>query len=354
MNIMNWIKGFTALGLGLVAASSMARAQTRPAVPIPRQDPATTPPAAIAPDPAAPAAEPTTALQPAARMPLPARNDQGIEISRLPGDLPGPIDTLQDVQDTGKLLFMLADEDHDGLISKREAVDAGNLMVGGFFFRADANGDGVLSRDEAQQAREGTLRRNPILKFVLQRARDPKQANLAGTQAVNTLGQLLDGNNDKQIQASELRQAVNTAVDGVYAVADTNRDDRMSPTEINAAMYGLVRAAAQAAFQQADADNSGALSKDEFAKAMVEPANTVFDVLDANLDGQLTPQELRRAARVIVSQVRALEVPDASNSIDKLIESGRLPSEVSPVPNINATPTPSSTAPSQPAATRRP
>ena len=50
--------------------------------------------------------------------------------------LPGPIDSLGDLQDTGKMLFKLADTNNDNRISQKEAVDAGNLLAGGFFFRA--------------------------------------------------------------------------------------------------------------------------------------------------------------------------------------------------------------------------
>ncbi len=78
-----------------------------------------------------------------------------------PGDIPGPIDSLSDLQDTGRMLFKMADENNDGQISQKEAVDAGNLLVGGFFFRADANGDGVLSRDEVRQARDSFLADHP-------------------------------------------------------------------------------------------------------------------------------------------------------------------------------------------------
>ena len=65
-------------------------------------------------------------------------------------DVPGPIDSLQDLQDTGRMIFKLVDENNDGQISQKEAVDAGNLAVGGLFFRADANGDGVVTQDEAK------------------------------------------------------------------------------------------------------------------------------------------------------------------------------------------------------------
>src|SRR3954447_13917734 len=84
-------------------------------------------------------------------------------------DIPGPIDSLQDLQDTGRMLFKLADENNDGQISQQEAIDAGHGMVGGFFFRADANGDGTLSREEMTQARNKLLAQKPLLRILAQR-----------------------------------------------------------------------------------------------------------------------------------------------------------------------------------------
>ena len=75
--------------------------------------------------------------------------------------LPGPINSISDLQDTAKMVFKLADTNNDDQISQKEAVDAGNLLVGGFFFRADTNGDGVLTEQEAQQARESLFASSP-------------------------------------------------------------------------------------------------------------------------------------------------------------------------------------------------
>src|SRR5215472_11404001 len=86
-------------------------------------------------------------------------------------DLPGPIDSIQDLQDTGRMLFKLADENNDGQISQKEAIDAGNLLVGGFFFRADQNGDGKVDENEAKQAREAFLSTKPWLKYAVETAR---------------------------------------------------------------------------------------------------------------------------------------------------------------------------------------
>src|ERR1700689_4775863 len=78
----------------------------------------------------------------------------------------GPIDALQDA---GKLVFKLVDENNDGQISQKEATDAGNLMVGGFFFRADANGDGVISKDEARAAKDAFLSQHPLLRVFFEK-----------------------------------------------------------------------------------------------------------------------------------------------------------------------------------------
>jgi len=245
------------------------------------------------------------------------------------GDLPGPIDSLQDLQDTGKMVFKLADMNNDNQISQKEAIDAGNLLVGGFFFRADANGDGTLSQDEARQAREALMQQKPFLRLVLQRAKDSNaggQPNATQT-PVQGIGALLDGNNDRQLQASELRQAVQTTVGGLYQAADTNRDGQMSPSEINAAILGAARAAAQAAFQAADNDHNNQLSRQEFDKAIVEPANALFGIVDANGDGQLSQQEAQAAQKMVASQLRMLQVPEPANSAANMIESGRTPNQ---------------------------
>ena len=155
-------------------------------------------------------------------------------------DLPGTIDSLSDLQDAGKMFFKIADENNDGQISQKEAIDAGNVLVGGFFFRADANGDGVLSPEEANQAREAFLSMHPIARSFFQAnqtALTAGQPASNGTQnPLMTLKNLVDSNNDKQIQATELRQAVQTTVQAFYATADTNRDGQLSPTDVNAAI----------------------------------------------------------------------------------------------------------------------
>lgn len=276
----------------------------------------------------APAQAPRTAPAPA------QANDHA------PGDLPGPIDSLNDLEQTGRMLFKVADTNNDGSISQKEAIDAGNLMVGGFFFRADQNGDGILSQDEAKQARESLFKQQPLLRYVVEHgkaaAKGEKGGNDAGTDPAKAIGGLLDTNNDKQIQATEVRQAVQTSVQGFFGFADTNRDSQLSTTEINAAIIGVARTAAQAMFQQADADRNGSLSRAEFDKAIIEPANMAFAILDADSDGQLSPQEAQQARQIVMSQLKMLIVPEPANSARNLIRSGAKPDQIAPVPTTPA------------------
>jgi Ca2+-binding EF-hand superfamily protein len=240
------------------------------------------------------------------------------QIHRKPGDMPGPIDSLEDLQDTGRMLFKLADENNDGQISQKEATDAGNLLVGGFFFRADKNGDGVLSPEEAREAREAFLSTKPWVRYAVGTAKVQLQKDGASKPAnrnmLANLAATFDTNNDKQLQAGELRQAVQSAVSGAFNAADTNRDGQLSNTEVNAAIAGVRRQIAQAAFQQADTDNDGQISQAEFIKAIEEPARVAFAVMDLNHDGKISPQEAQTARQLVVSKLRQGYVPEASNS----------------------------------------
>jgi len=267
-------------------------------------------------------------------------------------DVPGPIDSLQDLEDTGKLLFMLADENRDGQISQKEATDAGNLVAGAFFFSADTNGDGTLSPQEAQQAREAFLQARPWLNYVVKTAQATMKReghnNANEQKSLAALASVLDANSDKNIQATELRQAVQTGVQGLFAAADTNRDGQLSPTEANAAVAGVGKTVSQAAFQAADKDNNGSISQAEWDQAIVEPSHVVFSILDGNHDGQLTQQEAQQAQRVIASQIRSIRVPRASNSPTNLM---RGQGQRAPVPTFG---TPNRSQPAQPAPPAQP
>jgi len=237
------------------------------------------------------------------------------------GDMPGPIDSLSDLQDTGRILFKLADSNNDNMISQKEAVDAGNLMVGGFFFRADANGDGVVSKEEMQQARDEFLSTKPWLKYVVETGKATAAKNGSKPNPLAGLATAFDSNSDQKLQATELRSAVQTAVTAMFGAADTNRDGQMSPVEVNAAITGVARQVAQAMFAQADTDGNGSISQPEFEKAVMEPARVAFGIADLNHDGQISQQEAQTARQVIATKLRSMNLPEASNSARNQINS---------------------------------
>jgi Ca2+-binding EF-hand superfamily protein len=232
--------------------------------------------------------------------------------------LPGPIDNLGDLQDTGKMLFKLVDSNNDNLISQKEAVDAGNLLAGGFFFRADANGDGTVTADESRAAREALFNQRPLLRFIFERTKDETQrqgSEAPINQAKQTVINVLDSNHDGNISAAELRQAVQNSVQTIFMVADKNGDSQLDPAEVNAAVSDAGRAAVQTAFNTADLDKNGAVSQAEFDKAIMNPAHVLFRIFDANNDNQISQDEMRSGMQILAREIRSLRVPEAPNSI---------------------------------------
>jgi Ca2+-binding EF-hand superfamily protein len=282
-------------------------------------------------------------------------------------DIPGPIDSIQDLQDTAKMLFKMADTNNDNQISQKEAIDVGNLLIGGFFFRADTNGDGTLTPEEARQAREALFRQQPLMQYILQRVRPsnpPVQAsslnqpgqvqpnnqpaqvarNLAAN-PIQTIGNLLDTNNDRKLEASELRQAVQNGVQTLFMVADRNNDGQLSPAELNAAVGEVAKSAVQMAFQVADTDRNGTLSMAEFDQALTEPAHAFFRVIDANGDNQISLEEVQQAEQILVDQINRLRVPEPSNSIsNQYRRAGGIPSGTFRTP-VQVAPNPAAVAP---------
>jgi len=259
-------------------------------------------------------------------------------------DLPGPIDSLSDLQDVGKMLFKLADTNNDNRISQKEAVDAGNLLAGGFFFRADANGDGTVTAAESTAAREALFNQKPLLRFVFQRTQQEtaQQGNQAAVnQGKQTLMNILDPNHDGNLAAPELRQAVQTSVQGLFLMADKNGDGQIDVNEVNAAIADASRTAVQTAFNAADTDKNGAVSQAEFDRAIINPAHVLFGIMDANQDNQLSADELRSGMQIIQRELQALKAPRASNTLSSQFRQQM----TSPAPAAGVTASPVQPAP---------
>jgi len=143
--------------------------------------------------------------------------------------LPSPMEALRKLQNAGRMAFSMADVNHDDQVSLQEAIDVNNLLVGGFFFRADADGNGTVTQSELKAVTSKYLDQNPWLRYIVDSLRaQAKQKNAQNSNqafAFETMAALLDSNGDKQIQATELRQMVQTTTQSFFAAADTNRDN---------------------------------------------------------------------------------------------------------------------------------
>jgi len=252
-----------------------------------------------------------------------------------PKNLPGPLEALPDLLSSGRTVMRMIDANRDGQISEKEAIDATNRLVGSIFFQADADGNGAVSQEEIQAVRKSFTDQYPWLRTVMESVEGQQSSGQSDLlQGITTL---LDTNGDRQIQAQEVRQAVQTFAQTYFASADTNQDGQMSPSEVNDVLTGGLKMVAQLAFQQADSDNNGQLSRAEYDKAIVEPANIAFQILDRNHDGQISQQEAEQTESTILDRVRMLR-PEAAGSFANQAESAKRPSEAAPAPAY-ATPT---------------
>lgn len=191
-----------------------------------------------------------------------------------------------------------ADADDSGDISKDEAYSSADFMVGGFFFRADANTDGTISPAEGKAVREELVLRYPSTGFLLRQS--------AGEQAQSSLGtlaELLDVKYGKSISASETRRAAHLVVDQVFLRADSDKDGKLTIAEARSASWEGVKAVGRAAFQATDENSDNKLSLEEFRSALDAPSKVAFEVSDADHDGTLTESEAAIAMSRVVSRL---------------------------------------------------
>ncbi|AUX29045.1 MULTISPECIES: EF-hand domain-containing protein [Sorangium] len=195
-------------------------------------------------------------------------------------------------------LIALADANQDGALSKDEALGLTNVVVGGFFFRADENGDGVVTPEEGRKVRAEFMNQNPAAAALFQEAR-----RTTGKSPFATLARLFDVDYGKPLPIAEARDAARAAVEDLYRAADQNRDGILSRAEASAVVWDGARALGRSAFEAADGDRNGRLTLQEFQAALQEPAKVAFAMADTNNDGQLTEEEGARAMGQLVKRL---------------------------------------------------
>jgi hypothetical protein len=107
-----------------------------------------------------------------------------------------------------------------------EALGLTNVVIGGFFFRADGNGDGVVTPEEGRKARVELMNQSPAAAALFKEAR-----TTTGQSPFATLARLFDVDYGKPLTIAEARDAAHGAVDDLYRASDKDRDGVLSRAE---------------------------------------------------------------------------------------------------------------------------
>lgn len=180
----------------------------------------------------------------------------------------------------------MADANEDGQVSLDEAHAMMNFFIGGLFFRADENADGVITPDEGRKVRADFLAQQPVAAALLHQAR-----GALGESPVAALARLVDVEYGQPLPLAEARATSRNAVASLYKLVDLDHNGSVTVDEAKGASRQAALAMGQAAFRSADADKNGALSQEEFQNVVLVPVRQVYSLADANRDGALTPDE---------------------------------------------------------------
>jgi Ca2+-binding EF-hand superfamily protein len=258
-------------------------------------------------EPAAADFEPTPAAQPStegARASADPAQATTLQLGRLATCRPGA-----QLSTALERLVEFADPNSDGSVTREEAASAANFLVGGFFFRSDENGDGTVTPEEGRQARKELLERQPAVAGLLREAQ-----KAGGIKPFAAVGELLDVEYTKPVTAEAARSAARDAAAELVALADENRDGKVTMGEARSASWKGVQALGKNVFKSMDSDGDGKLSEQEFHKALSTPAEVAFQLADGNNDGSLTQAEASSAMAQVAGQ---LGLPNRASSVER-------------------------------------
>jgi Ca2+-binding EF-hand superfamily protein len=115
-----------------------------------------------------------------------------------------------------------------------------------------------------------------------------------------------DTNGDGVVTKDEAQAAATARVEKVFAELDTNKDGQITEDEVQAARdarHAEMEAKFEARFKQADTNGDGLLSKEEVQAGMPMLARG-FDRLDSNKDGVLSPEEIKAGREGMAHRMR--------------------------------------------------
>jgi Ca2+-binding EF-hand superfamily protein len=189
------------------------------------------------------------------------------------------LSALRDAAGSLSSRFAELDKNGDGKLSRDEFAGPPGL-----FGRLDADGDGTISKDEAARAPAG-----PGGALFADRIR------------------AMDKNGDGKVSRDEF-----IGPPQLFDRLDTNKDGAIGPEDRPGGPDGVPGAGAAGGmprFPALDKNGDGKLGKDEF-----EGPPRLFDRLDANSDGYLTPAELGAMGRALPKGKAAERRPEPTDN----------------------------------------
>ncbi len=262
------------LGIGLLLVAAGCRSQDETA---PVQEPAKN------------VQSRTNEADPQPSTPEPAAQTQPARVT-VPGV--GSCQASNQVETAMSQLVEHADANHDGEISRKEAESFMNFALGGFFFRADENGDGKVTPEEGREARLEFAAQNPAIAALLQQV---QAVGHAGKKPFVRIAEIMNVDYDQPIAAKDVRAAANSALDDLYSVVDKNHDKKISILEARSASVAGAQALGHQVFAAADTNGDGAVELAELEASVDAGVKSAFGTADQNSDGKLTEQEAAAA-----------------------------------------------------------
>lgn len=208
-------------------------------------------------------------------------------------------------------LFDKLDANADDKLTAEEAGEKGARLFERLLRTSDANGDGVLTREEfASGTREKAGRRVQTDRPGQRRRPDPQ-----------AFFKRLDRNGDGKVTLDEIPEQRKEIFERMLARLDKNGDKSVTLDEFKAARgarptdrpgQGQPRVQIGALMRTLDTNGDGKLSKEEIAAAP-----SVLKKVDANEDGEVTADELLKAAPR--PEMRRPGGPDAGRFVEAVL-----------------------------------
>jgi Ca2+-binding EF-hand superfamily protein len=228
-------------------------------------------------------------------------------------------DTLLEHMKSGLIEgFNVADKNHDGVVTESEYLKFFTNKTKTDFDETDTNADGKHSLDEQlnhfasskpfQQEMEAALK---TAKLILSKD---------------------DKDNDGQLSEKEFLAHSNTLIkevenEAAFKLADKNKDGEHDEDEILAEIMrvagfvshkdgGFIENGVEHAFNAADLDGDGEVSKEEYLKAWKNATEADFDRSDTNKDGRTTLEETMKHQSSFLADTEKLARIEAKHHID--------------------------------------